>query len=144
MPVTIQELASVEAEQSVNVISQVSGTLKKIHISEGQDVHAGELLFEIDASVYATDVAQAQATLERDQAQLTYLKSNANRYKTLAKLEYVTQQQYEEAEASMREQEAVVAGDQALLQQKKSNWVIPKSVHPLAARLESLIFMWVI
>lgn len=119
MPITIQELGNVEAEESVNVISQVAGTLTKINIAQGQDVKAGQLLFEIDPAVYKSDVAQAQATLERDQAQLAFLKATASRYEGLAKLEYVTRQQYDESVASVKEQEAVVAGDQALLQQKQ-------------------------
>lgn len=119
MPVTLQELGSVEAEESVNVISQVAGTLKKVNITQGQNVQAGQLLFAIDPAVYASDVAQAQATLQRDQAQLAFLQATASRYASLAKLEYVTRQQYDEAVASVKEQEAVVAGDQALLQQKR-------------------------
>jgi len=119
MPVIIKELGSVEAEQSVNIISQVSGTLKKINITQGQSVQAGQLLFEIDPSVFQANVAQAEANLARDQAQLTFLKQTADRYRGLAKLEYVTRQQYDEAEASAKEQEAVVAADQAGLQQQK-------------------------
>lgn len=120
MPVTIQEVGSVEAEQSVNVISQVGGTLKKINFQEGQIVKAGDLLFEIDPSVYAADVTQAEANLQRDQALLDLDKSTANRYANLVKLEYVTRLTYDQALAAVKEQEAVVAGDQALLEQKKT------------------------
>ncbi len=119
MPVTIQEIGSVEPEESVNVISQVAGTLKKINITQGQMVKAGQLLFEIDPAVYAADVSSAEANLRRDQAQLAFSKATADRYAALAKLEYVTRQQYEESLASVKEQEAVVAGDEAILQQKK-------------------------
>lgn len=119
MPVMIQELGSVEAEQSVNIISQVTGTLKKVNITQGQFVKAGQLLFEIDPAVYQSDLLQAQANLDRDQAQLALLKATASRYANLVKLEYITRQQYDEAMASAKEQEAVVAGDQAIVGEKK-------------------------
>jgi membrane fusion protein, multidrug efflux system len=118
-PITLQEIASVEPEQSVNVVSQVSGVLQKVYIAEGQNVQARQLLFEIDPRVYATDVANAEAVLKRDQAQLAFQKATADRYAALAKLEYVSKQQYEEQLATAQEQESVVAADQAQLQQKK-------------------------
>lgn len=119
MPVVIQELGSIGAGESVNIISQVSGVLKKIDIQPGQSVNQGDLLFEIEPGVYAADVAQAQANLERDKAQLALYKATAGRYAALAKLEYVTQQQYEESLASVKGQEAAVAADEAQLEQKK-------------------------
>ncbi len=119
IPIMLQELGSIEAEESVNIVSQVSGVLKKINFTQGQKVKAGQLLFEIDPSIYQSDVTQADANLKRDQAQLDFLKATASRYESLAKLEYITRQQYEESLASVKEQEAVVAADQALLDQKK-------------------------
>lgn len=119
IPIILQESGNVEAEQSVNIISQVGGTLKKIYITPGQTVKTEQLLFEIDSAVYTTDVTAAAANLQRDQAQLALLKATANRYAALAKLEYVTRQQYEESLAAVEEQQAVVSADQALLQQKK-------------------------
>lgn len=119
MPIGLQEVATVEAQQSVNIVPQVSGVVKKIHFTQGEEVVRGQLLFEIDPSVYETDVKQYQANLQRDQAQLSILKATADRYAGLAKLEYITRQQYDEAVASMQEQQAVVAADQAQLEQKQ-------------------------
>lgn len=119
VPVTIQEIGNVEAGETVKIISQVSGILKKIDIQAGQDVQQGQLLFEVDPSVYATDVAEAEANLQRDKAKLALLQATAERYKNLAKLEYVTRQQYEEALAAVSEQESVISADNAQLQQKQ-------------------------
>ncbi|MBS0352149.1 MAG: efflux RND transporter periplasmic adaptor subunit [Proteobacteria bacterium] len=139
-PVTIQEIASVEPEQSVNVVSQVSGVLKKIYIDQGQNVSAGQLLFEIDPGVYATDVANAEAVLKRDQAQLAFQKATADRYAALAKLEYVSKQKYEDALASAQEQESVVAADQAQLQQKKIQLGYTRIHAPISGKAGAINF----
>jgi multidrug efflux system membrane fusion protein len=119
MPVMIQEVGSVEAGASVNIMPQASGVLKKIYIQQGQMVKAGQLLFEIDSSSYAANVAKAKADLQRDQAQLEFLQATAKRYESLAKLEYVTRQQYEQSLTSVTQQQAVVAADEALLKQQQ-------------------------
>lgn len=117
MPLYWDAVGTVEAAQTVSVISQVTGILKQIAFQPGQTVKAGQLLFVMDPSVYATTVAQARANLERDQAQLALLQGNADRYLALAKQEYVTRQQAEEAQASAASQKAAVAADQAQLEQ---------------------------
>ncbi len=117
VPITLDEVGTVEPEETVSIISQANGMLKKIYVQQGQTVKAGELLFEIDPAIYLTGVAQAKANLQRDQAQLALLNANAERYAALAELEYVTRQQYEEAKAAALAQEAAVAADQAQLNQ---------------------------
>lgn len=119
VPVMLRELGNVEAEQSVNIISQVTGTLKKIAITEGQAVQAGQLLFAIDSAVYEADLLAVTANLQRDQAQLELSRATADRYKELVKLEYITRQQYDESIAAVKEQAAVVIADQAIVDQKK-------------------------
>ncbi len=119
VPLIIQEVGNVEAGESVNIISQSSGVLKKVYIQQGQMVKAGDLLFEIDPAPYETNVAKAKADLERDQAQLEFLKATAKRYESLAKLEYITRQQYEQSLSAVAQQQAVVAADEALLKQQQ-------------------------
>ncbi len=138
MPIGLQEVGTVQATESVNIIPQVSGVLKKIYFTPGEEVQAGQLLFEIDPSVYETEVKQYQANLHRDQAQLTILKATADRYAGLAKLEYITRQQYDEAFASMQEQEAVVASDQAQLDQKQIQLQFTKIRAPISGKTGSV------
>ncbi len=134
MPVFMQQTGSVEAEQSVNIIPQASGVLKKINIAQGQTVQAGQLLFEIEPAVYAANVAQAQANLSRDLAQLSFLKATASRYEALSKLEYVTRQQYDQSVSAVKEQEAVVAADQAQLEQQKIQLSYTQIHSPISGR----------
>jgi macrolide-specific efflux system membrane fusion protein len=61
---------TLEPKNYVEVGAQVSGQVKKIHIQEGDVVQQGQLLVEIDASVFETKVANAEASLENKRAQL--------------------------------------------------------------------------
>lgn len=117
MPFYIDELGTVAAVESVNIVPQASGILKSIDFQEGQPVQKGQLLFTIDDSVYHTNLQQVKANYQRDAAQLAVLKANSERYGSLAKLEYVTQQQYEEAKAAYDAQLAAVAADEAQVRQ---------------------------
>lgn len=134
MPVVIQETGSVEAEETVNIIAQATGVLKKINISQGQTVKAGQLLFELDPAVYIENVAGAQANLSRDLAQLEFLKSTASRYEGLAKLEYVTRQQYDQAVAAVKQQEAVISADKAQLKEQNIQLNYTKIRSPISGR----------
>lgn len=118
VPKMIVEVGNVQAQNEIKIIPQVTGILKKIHFSAGQKVTKGQLLFEINPEIYSSQVDQAKANLQRDEAQLNILKATAQRYASLAKLEYVTRQQSEEAQAAALAQEAVVLSNKAQLKQQ--------------------------
>lgn len=137
VPLALQEVGTAQPEESVSIIPQVTGTLTQIHIHQGQDVEKGQLLFELDPAMYLAAVEQAKANLERDQAQLTVLKASTERYKSLAQLEYVTRQQYEEAEAASRAQKAIVASAEAQLKQAQIQLSYTKIYSPMAGKAGS-------
>jgi multidrug efflux system membrane fusion protein len=90
VPLSIRSIGNVLSFSVVNVIPQVGGQLKKVYFTQGQSVHKGDLLFEIDPSQYEASlqqalgnvardqaqIMQAQATLEKDQAQVGALRAN--------------------------------------------------------------------
>ena len=63
MPVYVRGLGTVQAYNSVTVKSRVDGAIVKVDFTEGQEVKAGDLLFEIDPRPYQAALAQAQANL---------------------------------------------------------------------------------
>lgn len=117
MPVKITAVGTVESQQSVTLTPEVTGTITAIHFQAGDQVHAGQPLFDIESDTFKAAYAQAQATLQHDQAQAVYLTADANRYANLVKLEYVTRDQYEQASAAAKAQQALVKADQAALEQ---------------------------
>lgn len=108
----------------VDVGAQVSGQLKKLHVAIGQEVKAGDLLAEIDATVYKAKVdgiraqlLNQKAQLQDKQAQLTLAKIRVNRQQNLQKDEATTQDSVQAAEASYQSANAQVNVVQAQIQQ---------------------------
>lgn len=134
MPVILEESGTVEAEQSVSIFPQASGILRKIYFNPGQQVNQGQLLFELDSGVYATALDQARANLVRDKAQLAALQAAEDRYAALAKLEYVTLQQSDDAKAAAEAQKAVVVSDAALMKQAEIQLGYTKIRAPIAGK----------
>ena len=99
--------------QTVAVESQVNGILNRVTFAEGQEVQAGQVLFEIDARPYVAVLNQARAQLARDEAMAANARRDAARYAALVKEGYVTGSQADQAEATAASAAATVAADQA-------------------------------
>lgn len=70
VPTEIRVIGTVEASAIVQIKSQIGGELTGVHFTEGQNVSKGELLFDIDPRPYQEALRQAEAAVERDQAQI--------------------------------------------------------------------------
>jgi multidrug efflux system membrane fusion protein len=115
VPLVLEAVGTVEADQSVAIRAEVGGVLQKIYFREGDLVKAGQLLFQIDAEAQQAEVEKARANLARDQAALDEAASQSNRLKKLIKKEFVTQQEYAQTEAQAQAAAATVRADQAAL-----------------------------
>jgi len=115
MPVVIDGIGTVEAEQSVAVRAQVSGVLEAVNFREGDNVKAGQLLFRIDQRPFLASVNQSRAALARDEAQLAQARAQQSRLEPLVKQEYITKQEYDVAVTSTKSLEATVAANRAAL-----------------------------
>lgn len=118
VPFTIEANGTVEPLETVAIESQVTGYLLRVTFQEGDEVRPGQILFQIDPAPYRAALAQAQAVLARDRAQLAAARQDAQRYEALAAKEYVTTQQAEQARATAAAQEATVQADEAALDRK--------------------------
>jgi multidrug efflux system membrane fusion protein len=105
-----------EPMQTVAVEAQVSGILQRVNFTEGQDVSAGQVLFQIDARPYQAVLNQARAQLTRDEAIAANAKRDATRYASLVKEGYVTSSQADQAEATAVSAAATVEADRANIQ----------------------------
>lgn len=135
MPVYLDGLGSVTAFYTDTVKSRVDGELMEIHFAEGQEVHKGDLLAVIDPRPYEVALAQAQANLARDQAQLADAKLDANRYNELVKSGVIAQQQYDTQAALAGQLTGAVAADQAAIDSAKLNVTYSHITSPIDGRV---------
>ncbi|MGH8452446.1 efflux RND transporter periplasmic adaptor subunit [Pseudomonas sp.] len=115
LPIWISAIGNVQALNSVNVRVRVDGEVQKILFNEGQMVTAGSLLAVIDPRVYQAQVAQAQALVAKDQAQLANLRVNLDRASKLAAAKAGPTQDVDTFRAQLAAQQATVQADQAAL-----------------------------
>jgi membrane fusion protein, multidrug efflux system len=139
VPQQISAIGSVEPMHTVQIRSQVGGTLSGVHFQEGQEVSKGDLLFTIDARPYQAALVQAQSAVLRDRAKMVDAEATARRYEDLAKKEYVTQQQAESARADAASLKATVAADQAAVEQAKLNLAYCALRAPVTGRTGSVL-----
>lgn len=138
MPVVIEAVGTVEPEHSVQVRAQVSGVLQSVQFKEGDNVKAGQLLFQIDPRTFEASYRQAQAQLARDTAQLENAKVQQERLEPLLKREFITRQEFDVAVTSTKSLEATVAADRALVEQAKIQLEFARIHAPIAGRTGSL------
>lgn len=105
----------------VNVGTQVSGTVAKIYADFNDKVCAGELLLEIDRSVYAARLAASEASLANIRATAALQAANAKRAEELFRQNYISRQDYETQTASARGAAAQVAQAEAQIRQDRAN-----------------------
>ena len=115
VPIFLTGLGTVQAFNSVLIKSRVDGQIVKIGFDEGKDVHAGDLLIQIDPAPFEAVLAQAEANKLKDQAQLDNVRLDLARYTNLAKTFAVTTQQVDTTRALVAQTEAGIKADQALI-----------------------------
>jgi multidrug efflux system membrane fusion protein len=120
-PYLVRANGLVEPVQSVAVQSQVGGVLREVRFREGDEVAAGEVLFEIDPVPYRAAAQQARAVLARDKAQYDAAVRDAERYEALAQRDYVTRSQADQAAANAAALKAVVDADKANVENAQFN-----------------------
>lgn len=113
VPFVVTANGVAEPMQTVAVESQVNGILNRVTFAEGQDVQAGQVLFQIDSRPYVAVLEQARGQLARDVAQAANARRDAARYAALVKEGYVTTSQADQAEATAASAAATVEADRA-------------------------------
>jgi multidrug efflux system membrane fusion protein len=138
VPVTFASNGTVEPVQTVDVQPQTSGPVTAVRFAEGDEVRAGQVLFELDARPARAALAQAQAVLARDRASAAAARADAARYGSLVAQGYVTQSQAAQQQASADALDATVAADQAAVQAARVNLDYTTIRSPIAGRTGSL------
>lgn len=139
VPVEVHAIGNVEAFSTVTVKSQVDGEIEQIHFTEGQEVHAGDLLFNIDARPFEARLQQAEATLARDEAQAKNARAQAVRNQNLFEAGIVSKDQYDQFRTSADALDASVRADQAAVADAKLQLGYCTIQSPIDGRTGSLL-----
>src|SRR5690242_3125151 len=118
-PVVLNGLGTVQATNTVTARSRVDGQIERVGFEEGQMVHEGEVLVQIDAAPFQATLDQAVAKLGQDQASLTNAKQDLQRTSILSKQGNATQQLLDQRTAQVASLTAQIQADQAAIDSAK-------------------------
>ena len=149
VPLQVVTVGNVQAYTTVGVKSQIAGQITKVHFTEGREVKRGDPLFTLDPRPFeaslrqneanvAKDVAQrrqaeaalgqrgaevtqALANLERDLAQMENARVQEQRYRDLAKKEFIAREQYDQVRTNLAALQAVVQASRAAVENARAS-----------------------
>ena len=135
VPIFLNGIGTVQAYNSVSVKSRVDGQIIKVEFKEGQDVKTGDPLFQIDPRPFQAALEQAQATKQKDEAQLAGAQLDLQRYEKLLGTGYQTRQSYDNQIALVGQLQAAIKGDEAQINTAKLNLSYADIRSPIDGRL---------
>jgi multidrug efflux system membrane fusion protein len=135
LPVYFNGLGTVTAFNTVTVRSRVDGQLVSIAFKEGQFVHEGDLLAQIDPRPFQVQLEQAQGQLAKDQAQRRDAEVNLERYKLLFKEGVIPQQQLDTQAALVGQFDGAITSDQSQIDNAKLQLTYSRITAPISGRI---------
>jgi multidrug efflux system membrane fusion protein len=121
VPIYLRGVGTVIAYNNDIVRSQITGQLISVKFTQGQAVHTGDLLAQIDPRPYQAQLDQATANLDRDKAQLANAQANLDRYAPLEAKGYATSQLVDTQKAQIAQLEALIKSDEAVIENANIN-----------------------
>lgn len=118
-----------------DVRPQVTGLVQSRNFKEGSEVRAGMLLYQVDPAVYRASLDSAKAALARAQATLQTSRLKAGRYRELVAIKAVSQQDADDATATLGTGEADVASAKAALETARINLDYTRITAPISGRI---------
>ena len=133
--VILDELGTVTSLATITVQPQLSGLLTELGFQEGQIVHKGDFLAQIDPRPYQVALAQYQGQLLRDQAALKEAQVDLARYQTLLKEDSIAAQTADDEAQQVQQDLGTVGLDQAQVDAQKLNLTYCHIVSPVTGRV---------
>nr|WP_240487775.1 MdtA/MuxA family multidrug efflux RND transporter periplasmic adaptor subunit [Photorhabdus australis] len=135
VPRFLTGLGTIQAAKTVTVTSRVEGQLMALHFQEGQQIKQGDLLAEIDPRPFQVQLAQAEGQLAKDQATLANARQDLKRYQKLANTKLISQQEMDNQHALVRQYEASLKVDQAIIDNAKLQLTYSRITAPISGRV---------
>ncbi len=132
---TLSGLGTVTPLATITVQTQISGQLTEVGFKEGQVVHEGDFLAQIDPRPYQAALDQAEGTLIHDQGLLDQAQSDLARYQKLGKEDSIALQQVADQQFLVQQDKGTVKEDQAAIETAKLNLVYCHITAPITGRV---------
>ena len=139
VPVQITAIGNVEAYQMVQIRSQVNGQLQRVYFKEGDDVRQGQMLFQLDKALFQAALDQAEANLQRDQANAANAQAQAGRYTELEKQGVISREQAEQMRTQWQANASAVNADKAAVDAARVQLRYTDIKAPIEARAGALL-----
>lgn len=135
VPVSRELTGRVVAAVTAEIRPQTGGIVRKRLFTEGSEVEAGQVLYEIDPTSVQTTVRDAEATLASAKVAVVSAKAKAMRYRDLVKIEAVSQESAEEAEAAYQQAVSAVDSAEANLESARLSLSYANVTSPISGRI---------
>ena len=114
---------------------QVNGIIQKRLFTEGSNVRAGQVLYQIDPAPFQAVLDNAKAAVAKAEANLSAIRSRAERFKELLPDKAVSQQDYDDAAAALKQTEADIEYWKAMVQTARINLGYTRITAPISGRI---------
>ena len=135
VPLYLDFVGNLKATEEVEIRARVEGYLVKRAFLDGADVKKGDLLFVIDPQEYEAELKRAQAQLARDQASLTYARSQVRRYTPLTEQDLAAKDTLDNFRTLAKERQAAVKAGEAAVRLARLNLGYCTIRAPLSGRI---------
>jgi membrane fusion protein, multidrug efflux system len=135
VPVSTELTGRVVGAVTAEIRPQTGGIVRKRLFTEGSEVQAGQVLYEIDSTSSQTTVADAEASLSSATVALASAKAKATRYRELVEIEAVSQESAEEAETAYKQAISAVDSAKANLAAAKISLSYSNVTSPINGRI---------
>jgi membrane fusion protein, multidrug efflux system len=137
-PIQVNAIGTVQSMATVIIKSRVDGQIADVHFEEGQDVKEGDLLFTLDNRSFQAQLAQAEAVLQRDRAQLERAQLELKRQTELAGRGVASATKLEDAQMAEKVLQASIRANEAAAENARVNLSYTTIRSPITGRTGSV------